>query len=390
MSRRLTVMTVLGTRPEAIKLAPVLLGFRDAHQLESRVAVTAQHREMLDQVLQLFQITPDYDLDMQRKRQSLTEITIRSLEGLEPILCDGVDLVVVQGDTTTSFAAALAAFYHHIPVVHVEAGLRTGDVTNPFPEELNRRLTTRLTSLHLAPTEQNVRNLLDEGVSQDSIVCTGNTVIDALSHVIALRPSYEEPLLDRLDDDTRRVVLVTVHRRESWGEVMEGIGRALARLADDPDLLLVFPIHKNPAVRTSLLPLLEDRENVIVVEPLGYGAMARLIDRCDLVLTDSGGIQEEAPSRGKPVLILRDTTERPETVDAGTAVLVGTDEDRIVDAARLVLSDDVVYGRMARAVSPYGDGRAARRTVDSILWFLGLGPRPEDFRPDTLAGSAGG
>jgi UDP-N-acetylglucosamine 2-epimerase (non-hydrolysing) len=386
MARGLRIMTVFGTRPEAIKLAPVIMALQRSPHVESLVTVTAQHREMLDQVLDLFEIVPDYDLGIQRPGQTLTGITVRALEGLDSILADSIDLVVVQGDTTTTFAAALMAFYHHIPVAHVEAGLRTGNPESPFPEEINRRLTTQLSSLHLAPTPRNVTNLRSEGVPAERIVCTGNTVIDALNHVIAMKPDYGNPSLDRLNHDKRRVVLVTVHRRESWGDSMDGIGRALARLAADPTLLLVVPLHRNPVVRASIVPSLEGLENVLVIEPLPYGAFARLIDRCDLVLTDSGGIQEEAPSRGKPVLVLRDVTERPEGVEAGTVALVGTDEDHIVAMVRSLLSDRAEYRRMARTANPYGDGRAATRTIDSILWFFGLSGRPDDFQPEPTHG----
>ncbi len=373
-------MTVFGTRPEAIKLAPVLLALRDRPEFRSVVTVTAQHREMLDQVLDLFAIRPDHDLAVQRDEQTLTGITVRALEGLDGLLAgDQVDLVVVQGDTTTTFAAALAAFYHHIPVVHVEAGLRTGNAASPFPEEINRRLTTRLSTLHLAPTARNVANLRADGVPADSIVCTGNTVIDALRHAVALQVPFGEHELAGVESDPRRLVLVTVHRRESWGPTMDGIGRALARLAADPDVLIVIPIHRNPVVRRSILPAVEGLTNVLVVEPLPYGAFARLLDRAHLVLTDSGGIQEEAPSLGKPVLVLRDTTERPEAVEAGTVALVGTDEARIVESAERLLADADAYQRMARAVNPYGDGRAAARTVAALAWFVGEGPRPAEF-----------
>jgi UDP-N-acetylglucosamine 2-epimerase (non-hydrolysing) len=384
-------MTVFGTRPEAIKLAPVIAALQARPEFRSVVTVTAQHREMLDQVLELFAIRPDHDLDIQRERQSLTGITVRALEGLDTVLAaGGIDLVLVQGDTTTTFAAALAAFYHGVPVAHVEAGLRTGNPASPFPEEINRRLTTQLSSLHLAPTRRNVANLRAEGVPGESIVCTGNTVIDALRHVVGLRVEFTDPRLAALDRDPRRVVLVTVHRRESWGPALDGIGRGLARLAADPGVIVVVPIHRNPVVRQSILPVLEGRENVLIVEPLAYGVFARLLDRADLVLTDSGGIQEEAPSLGKPVLVLRDTTERPEAVEAGTVALVGTDEDDLVDAAQRLLADPVAYARMARAVNPYGDGRAAERSVAALAWYLGLGPRPDEFdvdRPSTLAPS---
>lgn len=373
-------MAVFGTRPEAIKFAPVVLALQGSAHFRPVVLVTAQHREMLDQVLDLFGIVPDEDLDIHRAGQTLTEVTVRALAGLDGAMARWEpDLVLVQGDTTTTFAGALASFYHGIAVGHIEAGLRTGNPRSPFPEEINRRLTTQLTALHLAPTKSNVINLLSEGVRPESIVCTGNTVIDALDYAVGLRVGYGHPALDGLDEDRRRLVLVTVHRRESWGARMDGIGRALARLASDPGRLIVIPIHRNPVVRDSILPAVEGLENVVVLEPLPYGAFARLIDRADLVLTDSGGIQEEAPSRGKPVLVLRDTTERPEAVDAGTVAIVGTDEDAIVARAEELLGNRHLYDAMAKAVNPYGDGRAAERTVAALAWYFGLGDRPADF-----------
>lgn len=380
MSGERTIMAVFGTRPEAIKFAPVILALKDSSKFRPVVLVTAQHREMLDQVLDLFGIIPDEDLDIHQAGQTLSDVTVRALTGLDGAMGRWEpDLVLVQGDTTTTFAGALAAFYHGIPVGHIEAGLRTGNPRSPFPEEINRRLTTQVTALHLAPTRSNVVNLLSEGVRADSIVCTGNTVIDALDHAVTLRVGYGYPSLESIDDDPRRVVLVTVHRRESWGARMDGIGRALARLAGDPGRLIVIPIHRNPVVRDSILPAVEGLENVVVLEPMPYGAFARLIDRADLILTDSGGIQEEAPSRGKPVLVLRDTTERPEAVEAGTVAIVGTDEDTIVSRAEELLENQDLYDGMARAVNPYGDGRAAERTMAALAWYFGMGERPADF-----------
>lgn len=389
---RLKVMTIFGTRPEAIKFAPVVLALKADPLFEPIVAVTAQHREMLDQVMDLFGIVADVDLDIQRDRQTLAGVTVRALGGLDQAIADSrPDMVLVQGDTSTTFAGALASFYRGVPVTHIEAGLRTGNPRSPFPEEINRRLTTQLTALHLAPTPSNVANLLREGVDPSTVICTGNTVIDALDHAVSLKVGYGEPALESLDDDRRRVVLVTVHRRESWGSAMDGIGRALARLAAEPDVLLVIPIHRNPVVRESILPAVEGLDNVVVCEPLAYGSFARLIDRADLILTDSGGIQEEAPSRGKPVLVLRDTTERPEAVEAGTVAVVGTDEDIIVSRARELLNDPDAYGRMARAINPYGDGRAAARTIDAIRWHFGAGTRPGEFmgHPTSAATPAG-
>jgi UDP-N-acetylglucosamine 2-epimerase (non-hydrolysing) len=386
-----TVMVVFGTRPEAIKLAPVVAALQCHPDLHPVVVVTGQHREMVDQVLDVFSIRPDHDLAIGRERQTLSGITIRVLAGLEPLLsARRPDAVLVQGDTATTMAGALAAFYQRVPVAHLEAGLRTGDRYAPFPEEINRRLTTGLASLHLAPTPASKANLLAEGVDPLSAICTGNTVIDALHH--ALRRGGA-PLGDRgvpgrvgfeglTEAGGRRIVLVTVHRRESWGAPMAGIGRALARLAtDDPGLLIVIPLHPNPVVREALLPAIEKVDNVRVIEPLPYLAFARLLQAADLVLTDSGGIQEEGPSLGKPVLVLRDATERPEAVAAGTAELVGTDPEVIVARARRLLYDPVAYQRMAQATNPYGDGRATERTVAALSWALQGTARPTEFDP---------
>lgn len=375
------VMVVMGTRPEAIKLAPLVLALRESDLFEPLVAATAQHREMLDQVLALFEITPDADLDIIRERQTLTGVTVRALEGMSPLIEEQrPDAVVVQGDTTTTFCGALAAFYHQVPVVHVEAGLRTGNPYSPFPEEINRRLTTQLTSLHLAPTASSRDNLLREGTDPSTIVVTGNTVIDALLWTVSRRVAYGDPAVEDLDDDPRKVLLVTAHRRESWGEGMVSIGRALARIArDKPDLLVVFPIHKNPVVREAIIPAVEGLDNVRIVEPVAYGGFARLMERSHLILTDSGGIQEEGPSLGKPVLVMRDTTERPEAVSAGTARLVGTDEETLVAAVTELLQDPDAYGRMANAVNPYGDGKACDRTVAAIGALIAGGQRLPDF-----------
>ena len=375
------VMVVFGTRPEAIKVAPLIQALAAAPWSRPVVAVTAQHRWILDQVLELFDICPNYDLDIMRSGQTLTDVTVGALGGLGPVLADaGPDLVVVQGDTTTTFAAALAGFYRQIPVVHLEAGLRTGDVLSPYPEEMNRRLTSQLASLHLAPTPTARANLLAEGVDPCSVVVTGNTVIDALHWTVGRRVPYRDRELTALDVDPRPVLLVTAHRRESWGEPMAAIGAALADLAQSqPDLLVVLPVHPNPRVREALLPAVAGLANVLVVEPLAYGEFARLLDRATIVLTDSGGVQEEAPSLGKPVLVMRDTTERPEAVAAGTARLVGTDRDRIVADVRSLLHDPSAYAAMANAVNPYGDGRAAERSCQAMARFLGLEATVSEF-----------
>ena len=375
------VMLVFGTRPEAVKMAPLALALRNVPWCRPIVAVTAQHREMLDQVMGLFGIHADHDLDMLTPGQTLTDVTVKALSGLGPIMeAEKPDAVVVQGDTTTTFAGALAAFYRQIPVVHMEAGLRTDDAYSPYPEEINRRLTTQLTALHLAATPTSCANLEREGIKRDKIVVTGNTVIDALHWAVGRQPEYGSNALDAIDAGGKKVLLVTAHRRESWGEGMRAIGLALADIATlHPDLEIVFPIHRNPLVRDAILPAVEGKANITIIEPLGYGAFSRLMHRSTLVLTDSGGVQEEAPSLGKPVLVLRDTTERPEAVAAGTAKLVGTDRVRIVEQVHRLLTDPSAYNSMANAVNPYGDGRAAQRTIDAIGNLFGLNDRPDEF-----------
>lgn len=375
------LMMVFGTRPEAIKMAPLILEFQESAGLEPIVVVTAQHRAMLDQVLGQFGITPDFDLDILRPGQSLAEVTTRALEALDLVMEQvRPDMVMVQGDTTTSFVGALAAFYHRTAVAHVEAGLRTGNQYSPYPEEINRRLTSQLTSLHLAPTPGARANLRHEAIPDDSIVVTGNTVIDALLSIVGRHLPYGDPALDDLDDDPRRVVLATAHRRESWGAGLVAIGRALADIAKaEPDVLIVFPIHRNPVVRKAILPAFEGIENVRVVEPLAYGGFARLMERASILVTDSGGIQEEGPSLGKPVLVMRETTERPEAVEAGTVRLVGTNQHLITKSVLELLRDPEAYEVMANAVNPYGDGQATRRTTAAVRHFFGAGPRADDF-----------
>ena len=384
------VMVIYGTRPEAVKMAPVVQALQAAREFEPIVAVTAQHRLMLDQVNAVFGIRPDVDLDIHEPEQTLADITARSVLGLGPVLAaHRPDLVIVQGDTTTTFAAALAAFYAGIPVVHLEAGLRTGDRTNPFPEEINRRMTTSLAELHLTPTWSSRANLVAEGIKSEAIVVTGNTVIDALFTTLRSEPEYGDPLLEQLDAGAnahRPVLLVTAHRRESWGDPMRGIGRALARIARRfPELLVVVPVHSNPIVRGALLPSIEKLPNVVVIEPVPYAGFVRLMERAAIVLTDSGGVQEEAPSLGKPVLVMRRTTERPEGVTAGTVRLVGTGGGAIFNAVATLLTDAAAYAEMATAVNPYGDGHAAARTIDALRHFFGLGPPAEDFVPGSRA-----
>ncbi len=377
------VMVVFGTRPEAVKLAPVIQELGRSPWFRAVVAVTAQHRGMLDQVLDAFGIVADADLDLIQPGQSLTDITVRALAGLTPLVGrERPEALLVQGDTTTTVAAALAGFYHRVPVAHLEAGLRTFDRYSPFPEEMNRRLTTQLATLHLAPTSTARQHLLAEGVAREAVVVTGNTVIDALLWAVAQDAPWS-PELGVLEDDHRRVLLVTAHRRESWGPAMTGIGRAVAEIARaEPGVLVVFSLHLNPVVRDALRPALAGLANVLVVEPVAYPVFARLMARAHIVLTDSGGIQEEAPSLGKPVLVMREKTERPEALASGTARLVGTSPERIVDAVRRLLHDQTEYRALASAVNPYGDGRASARTVAALAHLFGLGDRPEEFSGD--------
>jgi UDP-N-acetylglucosamine 2-epimerase (non-hydrolysing) len=374
-----SVMVVYGTRPEAIKLAPVISALQASDHVSVTTVVTGQHRAMLDQVNGLFGIVPDVDLDVIRERQTLPELTGRVMAGVTAAIEQHrPDAVVVQGDTTTSFVAGLAAFYQQVPVVHVEAGLRTGNRYDPFPEEVNRKLTTALTELHLAPTSTSRANLLAEAVDPANIVVTGNTVIDALLDVVARQLPAEDPALAVLDGSP--AVLITSHRRESWGAPMARTANAVARLAKEfPDVRFLLPAHLNPVVREVLLPPLEAMDNVTITEPLSYADFARAMDACSVMLTDSGGVQEEAPSLGKPVLVLRETTERPEAVDAGTVRLVGTDEDVIVEEVSKLLTDDGAYAEMARAVNPYGDGHAAPRVTAAIEQLLGVGTRLPDW-----------
>jgi UDP-N-acetylglucosamine 2-epimerase (non-hydrolysing) len=364
------VMVVFGTRPEAIKMAPVIKELKKVPDIDTRVVVTAQHREMLDQVLELFAIEPDYDLNLMKDKQDLYSITTGVLTGLKDIMeQEKPDLVLVHGDTTTTFAAALAAFYQKIPVGHVEAGLRTRNKYSPYPEEMNRSLTGRLAELHFAPTDVSRENLLAESVASFKIWVTGNTVIDAL--MATVRPDYEfGPELEGIDFQNR-ILLVTTHRRENWGDHMRDIYAALIQLVDEfADVEIVFPVHKNPTVKDLAVEMLGDRERVHLLEPLEYEAFANLMNASYIIMTDSGGMQEEAPSLGKPVLVLRDTTERPEAIQAGTVKLVGTIQEHIYKAARDLLLDRRQYDKMAHAINPYGDGKAAPRIVNVIKDFL--------------------
>lgn len=375
----LKILVVYGTRPEAVKMAPLIDALRQSRYCRPVIAVTGQHREMLDQVNHLFGIEPDFDLNIITQSQTLETITSRVLAGVSAVIeSENPDALVVQGDTTTCFAAGLATFYRKIPLIHLEAGLRTGNRDNPFPEELNRRLTSQLAMLHLAPTSTARANLLRDGIAESDIVVTGNTVIDALLHVSGRNSVTDNPELDGVFD--RPTVLITAHRRESWGEPMARTARAIARLAKAfPHMNFLLPAHLNPAVRDVLLPPLAGLENVKITRPLDYRDFVSAMRDCMLVLTDSGGVQEEAPTFGKPVLVLRDTTERPEAVSAGTARLIGTDEDAVVEAVTELLRDGDAYRRMARAVNPYGDGLAAQRSTQAIEHFFGLADRPAEF-----------
>jgi len=381
-ARRKRVAVIIGTRPEAIKLAPVVRELRRfPDRFDARVIATAQHRQLADEVLALFEIGPDYDLDVMTSRQSLTHVTSRILVRLEPVLAQlRPDLVLVQGDAATSFAGALAAFYQRIPVGHVEAGLRTGDKYNPFPEEIFRRLATVAADLHFAPTAGARAALLREGVDADHIYVTGNAVIDALLSVVRQEHPLPRGVRRVLAGGERRLVLVTAHRRENWGQPLREICAALRELARRfPDIVVVYALHPNPQVTEVARAALGGQSRVVLIKAPPYAQFVSLMKRAYLVLTDSGGLQEEAPALGKPVLVLRRTTERPEGLAAGVAKLVGVEKQAIVAAAARLLSDRRAYLRMARTANPYGDGKAAPRIRKAVLHHFGLGPRPRDF-----------
>jgi UDP-N-acetylglucosamine 2-epimerase len=367
------VLTVFGTRPEAIKMAPIIRRLNDVPSVDCRVCVTAQHRQMLDQVLDLFAIRPDYDLDVMREAQDLTYITSAVLKGLQDVYRDArPDWVLVQGDTTTTFGAALAAFYAKVPIAHVEAGLRTWNPLSPWPEEMNRCLTTRLAALHFPPTKQSHDNLVLEGIDPARIVVTGNTVIDALFDTLSIldtEPSRLAPFdkgLPPIRANTR-LILATLHRRENFDGGLERVARGLRQLADRGDIEIVLPLHPNPRVQQAVIPILGNHPRVHLIPPLDYLPFIHLMRRATLIITDSGGIQEEAPSLGKPVLVTRDTTERPEAVNAGTVELVGTDTDLLVTRATRLLDDPDAYEMMSAAHNPYGDGQAANRILEALI-----------------------
>jgi len=385
---RIKVMTVFGTRPEAIKMAPVILELKKYPELiQPIVAVTAQHREMLDQVLQLFDIVPDYDLDIMAQGQTLFDITCRAMQGLNDVLSkEKPDIVLVHGDTTTTFAGALASFYHQVTVGHVEAGLRTHNKNSPFPEEMNRKLTGSLADMHFAPTTTAEQNLLREGVEPAVTFVTGNTVIDALLATVNKQYTFADAMLSSIDYAAKRVVLVTTHRRENLGEPMRHVYQALRDIITEfEDVEIVFPVHKNPLVRQVVDSELGGLPRVHLIEPLDYEPFANLLARSYLVLTDSGGVQEEAPALGKPVLVLRDTTERPEAIAAGTVKLIGTDKQRVYQETQTLLADKNEYEKMANACNPYGDGQSSRRIVETILWKYGFSEQqPERFETNTV------
>lgn len=380
---KIKVMSVFGTRPEAIKMAPLVLELEKyKDKIESIVCVTAQHREMLDQVLDIFGIKPDYDLDIMKNRQTLVGITARVLEGLDNVIKEAKpDIILVHGDTSTSFVAALAGFYNQTAVGHVEAGLRTYDIYSPFPEEMNRQLTGRIAELHFSPTVQNKKNLLAENIPEDKIFITGNTVIDALKTTVRNDYIFEDETLRGIDFESKRVIIVTAHRRENLGEPLENICNAIKDIVCKyDDVEVVYPVHLNPAVRETVFGILGNSERVHLIDPIDVTELHNAIDRSYMVMTDSGGIQEEAPALAKPVLVMRKETERPEAVTAGTVKLAGTDKQVIFSMACELLDDENAYKKMAHAANPYGDGEASRRIAEAILYHFGKADtRPADF-----------
>ena len=366
---KIKVMTVFGTRPEGIKMAPIIKAMEKEEKIENIVCITAQHREMLDQVLHLFNIKADYDLNIFKPGQSLTGITINALKGLEDVIQEvKPDVLLVQGDTTTVFSGALAAFYQKVKIGHVEAGLRSGNLYSPYPEEANRKLTGIMTDFHFAPTEESRENLLKEGYPDEKIFITGNTVIDALQYAIKEDYKFELPQLNELDYENKKIVLLTSHRRENIGKPMKNIFSAINDVVNKyEDVEVVFPIHLNPKVREIAYSIFDENPKVHIIEPLDYEPFTNLMAKSYMIITDSGGLQEEAPSLGKPVLVIREETERPEGIEAGTAKLVGTNYDNVYKEMNILISNSEEYKRMANAVNPYGDGKAAKRIVDVII-----------------------
>ncbi|YBV90595.1 UDP-N-acetylglucosamine 2-epimerase (non-hydrolyzing) [Bacillus sp. PK9-021] len=381
MKQPIKVMTIFGTRPEAIKMAPLVLELKKRpEEFEAIVTVTAQHREMLDQVLSIFDIQPDYDLNIMKDRQTLMDVTTRGLEGLDDVMKKvKPDIVLVHGDTTTTFIAGLAAFYNQIQVGHVEAGLRTWNKYSPYPEEMNRQLTGVLADLHFAPTDKSAANLQAENKKEERIFVTGNTAIDALKTTV--KETYEHEVLTKLEDD--RLILLTAHRRENLGEPMKNMFRAVKRIVDEhEDVQVVYPVHLNPVVRETANDILGNDPRIHLIEPLDVIDFHNFAERAHIILTDSGGVQEEAPSLGVPVLVLRDTTERPEGIEAGTLKLAGTEEETIYTLAKELLIDEDVYKQMSQASNPYGDGLASKRICDAISYYFNRREnRPEAFNP---------
>lgn len=381
---KIKVISIFGTRPEAIKMAPLVKKLKENKNFQAKVCVTAQHREMLDQVLSLFNIEPDFDLNIMKNKQSLTTITSSVLHGLSEIFsAERPDIILVHGDTTTTFAASLAAFYEKIAIGHVEAGLRTYDKYFPFPEEVNRKLTGAIADMHFAPTVKSKNNLLREGVKEKNIFITGNTVIDAMKYTVDSNYVFKNDQLNKLDYKHKKIIMVTAHRRENWGKGIENICTALRRIVEENnDVELVYLVHLNPIVKNVVYRNLNNINRVHLLPPLDTKETHNLMNKCFMVMTDSGGLQEEAPHLGKPVLVLRDVTERPEAVEAGTVKLVGTDIKKIVDEAYKIMKDEEEYEKMSKAINPYGDGKASDRIVDAILYHFGvLKDRPDEFSP---------
>ncbi len=379
---KLRIMSVFGTRPEAIKMCPLVKELGQRQEIKSLCCVTAQHRQMLDSVLEVFHVRPDWDLDIMTPRQTLSAITSKCLTGMDAAI-DALkpDMILVHGDTSTTFAGALSAFYHQIPVGHVEAGLRTYDKYSPFPEEMNRKLVSSIADLFFCPTVNNKNNLLKENITKGLFV-TGNTVIDALKTTVRQDYHFATDGLNHLPYREKKVILVTCHRRENYGQPMKNIMLALRQIAqENEDVELVYPVHLSPVVREAVDQYLRGTPRVHLIDPLPADEMHNLMDRCYMVLTDSGGLQEEAPALGKPVLVMRRETERPEAVEAGTVKICGVAQEEIVAMAQELIRDPTAYAAMAHAVNPYGDGHACRRITDAILWYFGRGPLPEDYLP---------
>jgi len=375
--KKIKVMTIFGTRPEAIKMAPLVNELKKDEQIETIVCVTAQHRQMLDQVLRIFQIKPDYDLNIMKDRQTLADITADVLRGIINVINDcKPDIVLVHGDTTTTFAGALAAFYSKVRIGHVEAGLRTYDKYSPYPEEMNRQLTGKLADIHFCPTQNNKNNLLKESISESGMYITGNTVIDALKTTVSDSYVFQNETLKNLDFN-KKVILVTAHRRENLGEPLKNILTAIRQIAEEyKDVEFVYPVHLNPAVSGPAQEILGDVERVHLIEPLNVQELHNLMDRCYMVMTDSGGLQEEAPALSKPVLVLRQETERPEAVEAGTVRIAGNETEKIVEMTKLLLDNQEEYEKMHKAANPYGDGKASQRILQAIKFYFGVSEEP--------------